>query len=202
MNDIKDFPHAAKAMELFQIGTDRDIGWFACADSDPGAIQGEHALNRCDVSLNLGAGRKQIGDSIRLDLPYRGAHVEWDADREPLDYADCSVGRIYAIHFLEHIKDPVTVLAECQRVLVEGGVLNVVVPYWRSQGAFHDLTHRFFFTEDTWKNTFDNDYHPKWPVEASVRRAGIFKWRWRINTNLIMGLNDRNMMLVTQLEKV
>ena len=199
--EIREFPHAATEMELFHIGTDRDRGFFACADSDPGAVQGEHVLNRHTACLNLGAGRKQIGDSVRLDLPWRGAHVEWDADTEPLDYRDSSIGRIYAIHFLEHVADPIAVLAECQRVLVTGGVLNIVVPYFRSQGAFHDLTHKHFFTEDTWKNTFANLYYPKFPGEAAVARVGVFAWRFRVNTNLVIGYNDRNLMLVTQLEK-
>ena len=71
-----------------------------------------------------------------------------------IPYPDGSVAVIHAYHFLEHLEKPVAMLAECQRVLRPGGVMNIVVPYYTSQMMAHDLTHRHAFCEDTWKITF------------------------------------------------
>jgi SAM-dependent methyltransferase len=141
-----------------------------------------------EINLNLGAGRKTIGESVRLDLP------DWDARTMDIPYSDSSVHNIYAFHFLEHLEPEavIRVLRECLRVLVPGGVLNIGVPYFRSQGAFHDLGHRSFFTEDTWKNTFFNQYNDEEHHQF---------WKWGIGLNLIVGQSERNLMLVTQLRK-
>jgi SAM-dependent methyltransferase len=138
-------------------------------------------------SLNLGAGRKLIGGSEPLDLP------EWDGETQDIPASDSSVGTIYAFHFLEHLpaESVIRVLRECQRVLVSGGQLNVVVPHRLSQGAYHDLDHKTFWTEETWRNLFHNSYSNK-----NGMRSG---WEFHVGLNLMIGLNERNLMLVTQL---
>lgn len=135
--------------------------------------------------LNLGPGQKHIEGAVELDLPH------WDADHDDIPYKTGSISTIYAIHFLEHVKQPLRVLRECQRVLRPGGHLNVGVPYYRSQAAVMDLDHKSFWCEDTWKNLFNNEYYEK-------NHDG---WRFKIGTNLIFGIVERNMMLMTQLIK-
>ena len=159
-------------VSLFEAGADRTIPGFETA---PGGV----------LRLNLGAGVKKIAHTVALDLP------EWDSDRNDLPYSDNTVSAIYAFHLLEHVSNPVRLLRECQRVLKPGGVLNVVVPYYKSEGAFHDLDHKHFFSESTWSNLFDNQFYDK-------NHDG---WLFKIGLNLIMGLNERNLMLVTQLIK-
>lgn len=155
---------------LFQAGADRVLPPFAMHPHKGGVI-------------NLGAGNKEIKEAQALDLP------NWNADFDDIPYAEGTISEIYAFHVLEHVGDAIGLLRDCQRVLMPGGVLNIVVPYYRSQGAFHDLDHRHFFGEDTWSNLFDNEFYAK-------HHAG---WKFDIGLNIIMGLNERNLMLVTQL---
>lgn len=158
---------------LFEQGADRDIPLFATMD-------------RTYPLLNLGAGNKRIGGTVPLDWP------DWNAETDPIPYPDASVGGILAYHFLEHLRDPRPVLREASRVLISGAPMNIVVPHYMGSIAFHDLDHKSFYTADTWRNLLDQPYYEK-------DRSGF---DFRIGASLIMGLTERNLMLVTQLIKI
>jgi predicted SAM-dependent methyltransferase len=97
------------------------------------------------LRLNLGSGFRPKDGWINIDLSDR-ATLTLDL-RRPLPFPDHSVERIYSEHFFEHLNyaqldDPaaraletpsslseaLTFLRECRRVLVSGGVLDLVVP--------------------------------------------------------------------------
>ena len=138
------------------------------------------------LELNLGAGNKLIPGAIALDLS-----SGWNADKDDLPYPDRSVAVIHAYHLLEHLRHPIRLLAEVDRVLMPGGVMNIVVPYYTSQMMAQDLTHQHAFCEETWRNLFANDYYVK--VEAPA------VWRLRVGLNIIIGIVERNLCLMTQL---
>lgn len=159
--------------ELFRMGMDRDIPTpYEFMDG---------------IVFNLGAGGKTFGDAINLDLP------EWDANRDKIPAEDGTVRGIHAYHFLEHVKDPIKMLIEIQRVLAIGGVCNIVVPYYSSAIAHQDLAHLHTFTEDTWKILFRNPYY---------NAAGKTRWLLQEHLNVIIGIAERNVVLLTQLVKV
>ena len=138
--------------------------------------------------LNLGCGNSHIPGTIGLDLP------SWDAEQDPIPYENESVDGIYAFHFLEHLsgKDTINILAECQRVLKVGGVMTVCVPHRLGAMAFQDLDHKSFWTEESWKTLFTNGYYDKNREKP---------WKFDIRFNMIMGRNERNLALFTQLAK-
>lgn len=134
--------------------------------------------------LNIGYGEKYIIGATHIDLP------EWDADRrEPLPADDGTFAAIYALHFMEHLSDPIWMLREFQRVLRSGGHLNIGVPYYSSQAFAQDLDHKHPFCEETWRNLFANPYYTK----------GHGGWQFDIGANYIIGIVERNLLLVTQL---
>ena len=144
----------------------------------------QHKVN-VETVINIGAGIKHIDGAMSLDLP------EWDADTMAIPFGDDMVDIIYALHFLEHVKEPIKLLRECERVLRPGGVINVVVPYYRSQIAHVDLDHKHYFTERTFNNLFKNDYYEK----------NHQNWRLAVGLQLIMGLEERNICLFAQITK-
>ena len=99
------------------------------------------------VRLNLGSGfrPKQGSGWINVDL---SDHADLQLDlREPLPFPDNSVASVYTEHFLEHLNytnqndslsweleaphrpsEALSFLRECRRVLVAGGIFDVVVP--------------------------------------------------------------------------
>lgn len=152
-------------------------------------------FKRGGIVLNIGAGASHIEDTIALDKSeryLRPGDVLWDADKkEPIPFVDGSVDAIHMHHFLEHASDPLWVLAECQRVLRVSGIVQITVPYYRSQLAFQDLTHKTFWTEETYRNTFSNPYYDT--------TKGYVPWRFEVGFNLIAGIVERNLCLFTQL---
>lgn len=99
--------------------------------------------------LNLGCGQDIDPDLINVDIvPLPGVDVVADLDQKwPWD--DSTVPAIKASHIFEHVADPLLFMAEAWRVLEDGGVLDVRVPYYRHIFAFTDPTHRRFCTELT-----------------------------------------------------
>lgn len=137
------------------------------------------------TALNLGAGLSEIPGAVNIDWP------EWDANRQPIPAADGEIATIHAYHFLEHVEDPIRMLREIQRVLRVGGVANLCVPHYLGSMAYHDLTHKTIFAADSYSNLLC-------PILYTKDRDG---WRLRIHFNVIIGIVERNLCVLTQLVK-
>lgn len=160
---------------LFELGMDRQV-----SKGFRGMATGH--------KINLGGGTKRMPEGV-VNCGY---DEDYDANLDDIPYGDNSVSTIYALHFLEHVHNVNRVLADCQRVLVRGGLMNIVVPYGTCHMAVQDLDHKHFFNEDSWRHTFANPYYN--PVDG--------EWKFDIVYNLIMGVKGENLALVTQLRKL
>jgi len=138
--------------------------------------------------LNLGAGKKLIGTSLPLDLP------GWNADTDLIPAEDDSIAGIWMIHMLEHVELPIKLLRDCQRVLIYGGFVNIVVPYYNSNMNAQELDHKHNFSEETFPALFRQKQYYEKNLEG-------FEWEFDINLNLIIGAKERNMCLYVQLIK-
>ena len=143
------------------------------------------------MCLNLGAGKRHIGQAQPLDLEHG-----WDADTNAIPWRTASVFGIWAVGFFEHLERPVKALAECQRVLRPGGIINIVTPHALSDCFAKDLYHHHGFTEETWQNLFDNPYY-----DNAYPDGGGVEWKLKVHACFIMGVEWRNLALFTQLVK-
>lgn len=141
------------------------------------------------VTINLGAGASPLAGALNLDFP------EWDGERDGIPVPDGTVDSVVAFHFFEHFSgaNAMRLLRECERVLKVGGTLTAVTPHRLSQMAYHDLDHKSVWTEETWRVLFATPYYRKNRETA---------WRLEPRFNMIMGLNERNLALVSQLVRV
>ena len=124
------------------------------------------------LRLNLGSGFKPTEGWINVDLS-EGSDASLDL-REKLPFQDSSVEEIYCEHFLEHLSYPdlhdstaweietarspseaLSLLRECRRVLVPGGILDVVVPDVESILREYLARHDVPFPMHAW-------WGPKW----------------------------------------
>lgn len=137
--------------------------------------------------FDIGAsGLKKAPGAVALGLP------EWCWPRDAIPAGAETVGVVHCYHFLEHLsgEDAIAMLREFERVLVPGGVVNFCIPYYNSNLAAHDLTHKSSWCEDSFTNLFKNSYYDP---------AG--SWRLKQHFCVIMGIVERNIVLVGQLVK-
>jgi SAM-dependent methyltransferase len=114
--------------------------------------------------VDLGCGvTKQHPSNVGVDIVASEA-TDVIADLSAgIPLADASVDQVFAVHVLEHLIDYRPLLADCHRVLRDGGVLHVLVPWWRHVNAVADPTHLRLFDVQTFKY-------------VCQARAGIAPW--------------------------
>lgn len=126
------------------------------------------------LKLNLGCGNgaKHCPDFINIDIkPLPLVNLVWDISRG-LPFANDTVIYITAHDFLEHVDSIKFVLQEMYRVSSHGAIWDVRVPYWANTTAFNTLSHKNFFSE----NTFSY-FHPNHRKEME---SGWYEWGWDI----------------------
>ena len=98
--------------------------------------------------INLGCGLKRLesnGQVINIDSSEDSeADIIYDLNKG-IPMRDNSIDEIHAYHLLEHIKEIITLMNECYRVLRKGGRMYIKVP--QGDCAFADPTHVRFFNE-------------------------------------------------------
>lgn len=107
--------------------------------------------NEKKIVLDLGCGSRKREGAVGVDK-YKHEGVDMVCDVEKgIPLGDSTVSKIYATYFLEHVKDLIFVFQEMYRVLINGGEVELLVPYYNSINAFKDPTHKHFFTEETFR---------------------------------------------------
>ena len=108
--------------------------------------------------LDLGCGNKKREGAVGVDFNDRtAADVVHNLNSFPYPFEDASIDEIYLDNTLEHLEDVIRVMEEVYRICKQGGLVKVIVPYFRSLWAFIDPTHRHFFTVESFAY-FDPDH--------------------------------------------
>lgn len=111
------------------------------------------------IILDLGCGNKKRPGAIGVDFNDRTqADVVHNLNEFPYPFETGTVDEVYLDNCLEHLADVMAVMEEMYRLVKPGGLVKVIVPYFRSKWAFIDPTHTHFFTVDSF-NYFD-PVHP------------------------------------------
>jgi predicted SAM-dependent methyltransferase len=132
------------------------------------ALEWSDVLTKEPLYLNLG------GAEFRHPAPGYEGYISVDTDpppgewsvkhdlTEPIPLPDCSVTRIHTEDFLEHITEAQirTLLAECHRLLVPGGMMRIGVPDYNNPKDRHCLR---------------GGVDPRYPTHVTLTRYELMK---------------------------
>ena len=96
--------------------------------------------------IDLGAAHHKPYDWIGVDL--YNADIKANLNKK-WPFKNNSVGVIRASDIVEHLKDPIHVMNEAYRVLIDGGIFIVYVPSSEGRGSCQDPTHVSFWNENS-----------------------------------------------------
>ncbi|HEY0221118.1 MAG TPA: methyltransferase domain-containing protein [Candidatus Paceibacterota bacterium] len=101
--------------------------------------------------INLGGGKYKVPGFLNIDsISYPEVDIVADLSKGiPLE--DNSVEEVMAYSVLEHLDNTVGIMEEIYRVCKNGAKVDIIVPYFKTTGAFQDPTHKRFFTEKTFQ---------------------------------------------------
>ncbi len=113
------------------------------------------------VTLNLGAGRTRIPNSIGVDSVDISGYTDvvHNLNLLPYPFLDNYADEIHCYHVLEHLDDPILKVEEMYRILKPEGLLFLRVPHFSSSGAFTDITHRRPFSYFSFDVFQEGSYH-------------------------------------------
>ena len=101
-------------------------------------------------ALDVGCGIRKLPGATGMDISkVPGVDVAHDANKTPWPLPDNSFDLILFNQSLEHLEDIKKVLKEAWRILKKDGRVVAQVPYFRSNDAFADVTHKHFFTSNS-----------------------------------------------------
>ena len=105
---------------------------FVAAVGGPGKTVLDLGCRAGAVTQHFVSGNRVVGvdvdDSALARAAERGIEPVWADGEEPLPFEDASFDVVVAGEFLEHVRDPETLVAEARRVLRPGGTFVGSVP--------------------------------------------------------------------------
>jgi SAM-dependent methyltransferase len=131
------------------------------------------------MKLNLGCGETKIEGFVGVDrLSTAAVDVIHNLDIFPYPFEGSSVDEIMLDNVLEHLNDVIMVMEEIYRISRPGAVIKIKVPYFKSNSAYTDPTHKHFFTETSFKYyDKDNPLHFYTTAEFKVLKVKLIQYR-------------------------
>ena len=147
-------------------------------------------MNDSLTILDIGCGNRKRPGSIGIDVnPDTSADIVHDLNTFPYPFDDSAFDSIYADNVIEHLDNVIGVMEEIHRISRPGGLVKVIVPYFRARWAFIDPTHKHFFTTESFsyfdpghihnklfnysKATF---YVEKIVFNENIMHRGVLRW--------------------------
>jgi len=98
--------------------------------------------------LNFGCGKdiKKGKEWINVDIQKnKNIDKSFDFDKFPYPFKDNEFDYVFADNVIEHLKNPRKVILEFWRISKPNAIIEVIVPYFKAEGAYNDPTHKTFW---------------------------------------------------------
>ena len=127
--------------------------------------------------LDVGCGSAKYPGAVGLDIsPDTDADVVHDLDTFPYPFDDASFDQVLMQDVLEHVAEPLEVIAELQRVCTPGARIHVRTPHFSSVLAYSDPTHRHYFSAEAIRTLAEPRFEHYTPVRLRVVHVTLDLW--------------------------
>ncbi len=136
------------------------------------------------IDIACGSNKKEGFFGIDIDK-YENVDYALDLRFNKLPFKDEQLIHVYASHFLEHLtfEENLFLFNEVYRCMKPGGTFEIVVPHGMSYAGMVDLSHKTFWTEDTFGYfTPENKYFYSWFYEHKGERVPVIN-KWKVISN-------------------
>jgi ubiquinone/menaquinone biosynthesis C-methylase UbiE len=99
----------------------------------------------CDFDYKEGWTNLDFHKNLKCDVVH-------DMNKFPYPFKDGEFDYVLAKHVIEHLDNIPKVMNELWRITKSRGIIEIHVPYYKSFNAFRDVTHRQFFTWDSFSS--------------------------------------------------
>ncbi len=111
--------------------------------------------------LDIGCGINKTPGAIGMDInPRTNADVIHDLDELPYPFETDQFDEVVGLHVIEHVRDPMAVMAELHRITRNGGMVKLVTPHWTNPDWATDLTHRNHLNSYSFRNLQEQAVFP------------------------------------------
>lgn len=161
-------------------------------------------LNDNLLKLHLGCGLNRMEGWVNVDkYKLKGVDVVQNLDAFPYPFKSNSVSYVVSSNVFEHLHDIPKVMDELHRICVNHALIKIIVPYYLGSGAYHDITHKHFYTSKSFNTFTDWDVNSYYCSESRFRLLRVYTrftrrdWllnkpiEWIMNIGFIRKLNER-----------
>ena len=128
--------------------------------------------------LCIGCGIHAMKGFINVDIgPFQGVDVVHDLNVVPYPFKSNSFRLVVGHHVLEHLTDVTQVMDELYRICKDKAEVIITVPYYHSQGAFQDITHKHFFAVTSFDYFSDKWVHKYTDSQFRVKKVRMIPTR-------------------------
>ncbi len=127
--------------------------------------------------LDVGCGAAKYPGAVGLDISAdTDADVVHDLDVFPYPFADGSFDQILMQDVIEHVREPLRVMAELHRISRPRGRLHLRTPHFSSVLAYGDPTHRHLFSTIAVRQLAEPRFEHYSAARFAVRRLTLDLW--------------------------
>lgn len=166
------------------------------------------------VKLDLACGGRKTPGFIGVDIVQMdGVDVVHNLSQFPWPWENESVEEIHCSHYVEHVPDLLKFMDEAARILIPGGKMTVIAPYYTSMRATQDPTHvrsiseaTFLYFNKGWRDQnllahytvtcdFDFSYSyvmtPEWAARNQEARDFAIRHYWNVVNDIQVVLTKK-----------
>lgn len=121
-------------------------------------------------------------ESYKKDLIKSGINFKKLYFKKKLPYKNGSFDLIFCKSFIEHIREPETLIKECYRILKKNGVLILLTPDFQKvyKTFYHDFTHVSPFTKTSCRDILEINNFKSVKSEIFYQLPALWKYKFLI----------------------